>query len=99
MDTLNSEITTPLQIHSIIAMHLVKTTAMTVVSMKALVHFDVLVDVANKLERREERHCPKCEEEDVADQHRVAKVLQGLEQAVHVRALVEVEHRVAKYEK
>ena len=69
-----------------------------VVTMKTLVHFDVLVDVTDKLERREERHCPKCEEEDVAEQHCVAKVLHGLEHAVHVRALVEVEDSVAKYE-
>lgn len=64
----------------------------------SLVHFDILVDVANKLEGREERHSAKCEEEDVADQYGVSKVLQGLQGPIHVGPLVEVEHGIAKDE-
>ena len=64
----------------------------------SLVHFEIPVDVFDKHEGGEEWSCAYHEEEDVAGEDGVAKELNSLEGAVHVRALVVVKHGIAKHE-
>ena len=55
------------------------------------VHLDVDVDIADELERCEERDGAEHEEEDVARQERVSEELDRLQHAGHARALEVVE--------
>ena len=64
----------------------------------SLVHFEIPVDVFDKHEGGEEWSCAYHEEEDVAREDGVAKELNSLEGAVHVRTLVVVKHGIAKHE-
>lgn len=62
----------------------------------ASVHLNVDVNIADEFERDEEADRAQHEEEDVARQQRIAKELERLQQARHVRALHVVEQRVAE---
>ena len=61
------------------------------------IHLDVDVDVANELERREERHRAEHQEKHVASEDRVAEELDALQQPRHVGPLEVVEQRVQKH--
>ena len=62
-----------------------------------LVHLEVVVDVSHEGERGGEGDGPEHQEEDVAGKEGVAKELDGLQRAVHVRAVVVVEQSVDKH--
>ena len=57
-----------------------------------------MVDVSHEGERGSEGDGPEHQEEDVAGKEGVAKELNGLQRAVHVRAVVVVEQSVDKHE-
>lgn len=60
------------------------------------VHFEALVDVSNKRQRRPERHAAQHQREDERRQQRVAKELCTLDQAAHRRPISVVKNRVDK---
>ena len=63
-----------------------------------LIHFEIRVNVARKTQRGVEADGAEREEEDVANEKRVAEELNALQEAGHLRAVVEVEDGVEEDE-
>lgn len=63
-----------------------------------LVHFYVNIYVANKFQRRKERHCPEHQEENVAGQESVTKEFDSLQHSRHARSLKVVEQGIEENE-
>lgn len=62
-----------------------------------LVHFEVAVNVPHKGEGGQEGHSAQHEEEDVAAEQSVAKELDSLQRAIHMRPFHEVEEGIHQH--